>query len=238
MEMIRRRRRIGEMLLRGISNQDEMASAFDVDAKTIKKDVQYIHEKWLSEGVDDLDTRRRIRVKQLDSLMTLAINAFERSKKPKRESYIEQRPCDNPKCRSGLVQTDSGQTECGRCHGQEWYTVEREKVSQSGGDPAYLAVARAAVVEAARIEGVYPAIASAMRRTVESALVNANGEHVGTMREMTEELTYEAPYEVIVKAMAALEDCRVHASLPAPVEDMPPPVDHKALPRKRKRQKE
>lgn len=242
LDMLRRRRRVGEMMLRGISSQEEIAAAFDVDAKTITKDMQAIKETWLSEGIDDLATRARVRVKQLDGVLALAINAFDRSRKPKREMSLEQRPCDNPKCRNGLVKTvdedghPTGQTECGRCNGKEWYTVEKEKVTQTSGDPAYLMVAKAVIVESARIEGVYPVVTSALRKTVEASLTGVNGQDAMLLRQTTEELTFEAPYDVVVRAMAALEDCRVHALLAAPVADMPPAVDHAALPKKKERE--
>lgn len=242
MDMLRRRRRVGEMMLRGISSQADISAAFDVDAKTIAKDMRAIKEMWLSEGIDDLATRARVRVRQLDGILALAINAFDRSRKPKREISLEQRICDNPRCRNGLVKTTdgdghfTGQTECGRCNGREWYTVERERITQTAGDPAYLMVAKAVIVESARIEGVYPVVASALRKTVEASLTGVNGSDAMMLRQTTEELTFEAPYDVVVRAMAALEDCRVHALLTGPVADMPPAVDRAALPRKKERE--
>ena len=79
MQRLARLTKVEKMLLRGVTNQSEIASAFGVSNYTICMDVKQIEKKW-REDSPEAKAQRVKRVKQLESIVLAAANSFELSR--------------------------------------------------------------------------------------------------------------------------------------------------------------
>lgn len=149
-----RRQRVERMLLRGITNQRDIAAAMGVTEKTIFYDVKAIQEQWYTP--EKAAERRTRRIKQLEAIMQEAYNAYDRSKKNAEEESIITRPCRT--CGGMEVEGDdqgNAPPPCPTCGGEG---VVREVITRAKGrtgDPAYLDLIKNCVKEIARLEGLY-----------------------------------------------------------------------------------
>ena len=96
MERLVRLGKVEKMLLRGITNQAEIARAFGVSNYTICMDVKKIEKKWREDSPEAKQQRVK-RVKQLESILLAAANSWEISRsgdgeerKPGDVCYLEQ----------------------------------------------------------------------------------------------------------------------------------------------------
>lgn len=71
--------KIEKMLLRGVTNQSEIASAFGMTQAQISYDVRDIEAKWKKDSPEAED-RRKKRVRQLESVYMTAANSYELSR--------------------------------------------------------------------------------------------------------------------------------------------------------------
>lgn len=206
-EKERRIRRIEEMLLRGITSYEEMASAFGVESSIIASEVKDIRARWRQSAGENTEELRALRVKQVEKLAQLALNSYDRSRMDSEEFTITEKICDNCSGK-GLIRTEGvGNSECASCGGLGKNVVETTRIKGQPGDPAWLRVAKECIVEAARMEGSYPTPASAIRRTVQSENID------GEIRTQVDEIYYHGPVELILKAKSTLDDLRYQATI-------------------------
>ena len=66
--------RLEKHILRGTSNQYELAAAFGVSQPSISGWIKELHRRWKKESPEDTTTQRLIRVKQLDAIAVMALN--------------------------------------------------------------------------------------------------------------------------------------------------------------------
>ena len=71
--------RLEKHLLRGVTNKSELAAAFGVTIPVIAAWMREVYERWKEEAITDVDQSRVIRVRQLDAIACLALNAFDRA---------------------------------------------------------------------------------------------------------------------------------------------------------------
>lgn len=212
MECFRRRLAIEKSLLRGLSNRAELAIIHGVTPSVISRDITFIKKNWLLTVPEAAQEKVACRTKQLEYILQLCISSYEASKKSKRETTTSEKACDAAGCRRGMVLDPEAkqQVQCERCGGTGRVLVETTRVVGQAGDSTFLSVAKACIVECARLEGIHPTVVSGVRRTAERELIGPNGI---TIREKIEEMYHEAPFEMIVKAKAALDDVRVQVQL-------------------------
>lgn len=203
-EQQRRQLRVEELLLRGCTSITQMAAAFGVTFDTITADIREIRELWVRNNPIETKDRADLRIRQIEHIHQLALASYERSRKDREERTYAEKRCDNPKCTEGVIKGQHGEPnqECPRCLGEGKIISETRKITGSPGDPAFLTVAKACVIECARIEGLYPAISSTLLRTVKQSGVD------GEILEETQELYLEAPNEQIITVMGMLEKLR------------------------------
>src|SRR5262249_42585794 len=113
-----------------------------------------------------------------------------------------EKACEN--CHDGIVYDEKTKKNlvCPQCDGDGKIVTETRKVSGKPGDSEFLNVAKAAFIECGRIEGIYPATGSVFKKTVERSTVD------GEIRERVDELYIEAPYELVLRAKASLDELR------------------------------
>jgi hypothetical protein len=149
--------RIEKMLLRGITSVEDMAAALSVNSGRIRKAIKIIHVRWQETESDDATVERRLRVRQLDGVVQMAINAFEKSTVEMKEVIVSKRRCYQCKGQGTyLPRNGVKKLVCSNCGG-EGHTEDRiEKTRGLAGDPAFLNIAKSAISEAAKLQGLYP----------------------------------------------------------------------------------
>ena len=183
--------RLEKHLLRGMSNQHELAAAFGVTQQCVCEWIKIIYLRWKDAGPHTPEEARTLRVKQLDSLAVMAINEFERSSIPKKvcsaclgEGETEDKPGEVLKCKN--------------CGGSG--VLARGKV----GDAIFLGVAKTCIEAAAKLEGIYPETLRISKTILEEGRMVG-----GEFQRRVEEIYFEAPVDTIIKAKAVLDQLRL-----------------------------
>ncbi len=109
------------------------------------------------------------------------------------------RPC--PTCQGSGAKLDV--PICGVCRGTGKHTVQTVQIRQQSGDAAYLNAARAAYVEAAKIEGLYP-VNHRISKTILTETQTVGGEIHRTATEMFVET--ELPHETVIRGLALIDE--------------------------------
>jgi hypothetical protein len=137
----------------------------------------------------------------LDHLAATASLEFERSRAISEERVITEKIC--PECDGKKKETVKvGETvKCAVCKGTGVVVHESLKTKGSPGDPAFLTVAKACIVEAAKLEGLGPATGR-FGKTVFEETQKVGGE---LHRTITQEF-YHAPVDLIIRARATLHE--------------------------------
>lgn len=197
----RRRQRVEEMLLHGMTNPRQMSVALGVHPNTISKDVKLIRSSWLNKNQEQAQAKAAVRIKQLEAVMMAAWASYERSRQD--EIEITERYCDNG-CNHGLIKdkVSGKQIECPKCKGDGY--VQTKKIRGQAGDCSFLLAIKACIVEISRIEGIYPAVASSIKRDIERAMLPD-----GTIMERIEESYSLAPDDMIINFMVELDNIRM-----------------------------
>lgn len=200
-ERERRLDRIEQMMLRGIKNQAAMARAFGISECMLSKDVALIRKRWGNRDPDERELQRREHIVQIEDILRLSLNAFDRSRKDIEEFSISIRPCDNCNGAGRVTNRATGVEEmCRLCGGKGKSVTEVTKVKETPGDPSFLKLAKECVVEVARMQGVYPdGKIGVLSRITETEGIGGN------IREKTEELYLTAPTDTLIEAMAAID---------------------------------
>lgn len=157
-EIIGRRRmqRCEDLLLQGMTNQSQIAIALGCTQANVSIIFKKIRETWLKQDVKSAGARRREYVRRFHNAAYEAFKAWERSKQSTEEITTDYRKVKCPVCKgSGMTnETDW----CEECNGDGTKTVEHvtRKIRGQAGDAAHLRVFKEMLVEAAKIECVYP----------------------------------------------------------------------------------
>ena len=213
LEAEKRRRRVEEMILHGVSNRSQMAAAFGVSPDTIENDIIFIRANWLEQNKATAQENAAKRILQLEHIAHLALLSFERSRQDKTERTIVEKACDNPLCKEGIIMDNiSGKnSECPRCLGTCKVSVETVKVSGQAGDSSFLNAAKACVSECARIEGVYPNHTNILQKFTKTETKIHESEDGQKIVQTIQELYVQAPDDEVVNALAMLERLRESA---------------------------
>jgi DnaJ-class molecular chaperone len=198
--------RLENKLLKGVTNQAELAAAFGKPTRVIARDIAVVRKRWVEHAPTNTEEARVTRIRQLESLAVKSLDSFERSRQNSEETIYAQRPCIG--CRgTGSVpgETDDAPDEtCPECKGQQFITVETRKVKGQAGDPAFLRMAKEAITEAAKIEGVNGNATLTMKQMRQAAEALPDG----TLKTEALELTLEAPIDMLIRAKAIIEEIR------------------------------
>lgn len=194
-------RRIEEMMLKGVTNQHEIASAFNVSQPTVSQWMKMIMDRW---GLQETGTKeqRLLRIRQLEHIIHLAHTEFMRSKKDKEEFRISERECRA--CRgSGLDEIMPDQWEdCRECDGRGKLKTQTIIVKDNTGDVQYLRVAKECIIEAAKLSGLSNTMIMGANILKESQGVG------GEIERRLETMFIEAPADALVKCIAAVDELR------------------------------
>jgi len=154
--VMKRRNRIREMLLRGVSNQQEIAAAFGVSQPLVSKDIKAIMEEWREEEKGKGIQKRDKRIKQLEMAAKEAFDSWIKSKESKEEVSTTYTPKKCTTCYGKGKIKDTGDT-CSKCNGSGEIVEEivRRSVSGSPGDPSFLRTFNDCIKEMAKLEGLY-----------------------------------------------------------------------------------
>lgn len=152
-----RRNRIRQDILRGETHVRTLAGKYDVSIATIRKDMEHVYSKWAQADAQMYKSdqqRRQTRVQQLTSVLTKAVESFERSTEDKEKIVVHK---VNKKCTvcngRGINKKEEG---CEACEAKGRITVVSETVESTGqaGDPSFLNVVRNCVKDIAQLEGL------------------------------------------------------------------------------------
>lgn len=202
-EQQQRRQRIERAMLRGMSNLSDLAAAHGVTVSCAAKDVKAIQKQWAAGRymTAEQEGRAAEMVARLNHVIVEAYNSWERSCK---------KFCG---CNHGMVRDKESGTlsECPRCLGREWLDVP--------GDVAYLNAIRATLVEIGRIGGVYPGVASVLRREINQTMPDGS-----QARTVVNEIYQELPLDMILRCRGELHKVELAAEAikrgkPIPVFD-------------------
>ena len=204
--------RLEKLMLNGITNLTELAAAFGLSRPTLKTMVEEVERTWLENERHDAVLEREFRCKQLEQLVQKALNSYERSRQDSEEisyTFAICGVCDG----SGDIKKDGVTQDCVTCGGDGKIRVESVKIKGQAGDASFLRVAKDCIVECARIKGLYPDGRSsvAIRK-----LISSSQEVGGAIQSKIEELYVDAPAEVLIKAMASLDELREKMGDPVP----------------------
>lgn len=100
--------------------------------------------------------------------------------------------------------------ECKECGGRGRIVIETTKTKGQAGDPAFLNVAKACFMDAAKLEGLVTPEQGLRSRTITQETRTLLAGHAGGQEviQRVEEVYYEAPEDLIIRSMAALDEIR------------------------------
>lgn len=196
-ETQRKKNRLEELILKGNTNQIQLAAALNVSNTTISTWIKDIRKDWKEREIVNLDEQRRFRIKQLEHVSTLAFNGFDRSRKSKEEISLVEEIC--PRCDGKGSYTRNELTEpCMVCSETGRVVKEKISVKQSPGDPAFLKIAIETIREIGKIEGVYPV------RENNKLLLSATKVN-GEVRERIAAIYSDVPDDLLAEALATID---------------------------------
>ena len=194
----KRRLKVEEFMMRGLSDLHAIAARLGVSHVTIYQDQRWIREYWLKRDIKTSRIRQTYRIKQLEFAAYESITAWERSKQNAEEITTEYIPRACPDCKGnpGMKDGVEGATEwCMTCDGNGKILTERmtKRVKGKSGDPAHMANYQSAIREIAKIEGHYPTVLRPKK------LVNNQELHIHQGIDLS-----KAPPELILRAREAM----------------------------------
>jgi hypothetical protein len=200
--------RLEHKMLRGVTSRHDLAAAFGKSIATIEDDMAIVRRRWLRNSPTDVEAAKIARIRQFENLAMLAIESYQRSRQDAEEVTVTERPC-LPCSATGKVKKKGadGKEEmatCLECGGKGATVVETRRMKGQAGDAGFLRTARDCFVEAAKIEGVIVSSSLTMRNLTQTI----NGLPDGQVKMEAQELTLEAPIDVLLRSMAVLEEIR------------------------------
>jgi len=200
---LKRQDSIREKVLRGFTNQYQLANAYQVTQKTISQDLSTIYNQMVEESLDDHKVLKAFRIKQFEQIKILALQEFEKSKEDSEEIVTVKKKCTN--CYGlGKVEDKPGIFDrCGTCKGKRIISNDETiRVKGQTGDPAYLRVIKECQTEIARIEGLYPRNVTSRKLELEAEMVG------GKIHAKVSELYIEADGDLIIRCVATLDELK------------------------------
>ena len=208
-------------MLDGITSVPALMIRFGMTAPRIKKMMVKVRRLWETQTDLDIERRRSLRLRQLENVLRKANNAFEASKILKPIITTENVYCEAcvegyHKCR---VCNGEGRDEylprkfkiCQRCNGEKRVQCrlcdggiyEKEVITriEGPGDPSFLKLAAATIVDIAKHEGSGPTTGTATLRSIQ------------TSDDTTERLTQEIEVTVddpamLLRAMGVINELK------------------------------
>lgn len=108
---------VEDYILRGVSDESQIAAALGVPVSKIGYYLKKIRERWRQSAFSELDDKRHLRVNQMMDVAKKALNSFEVSKRDAAEYTVQEKCCTN--C-SGSGKDPKKKTEvipCEACNG-------------------------------------------------------------------------------------------------------------------------
>jgi len=150
--------KIEGMLLRGITSPNTIAAAFDVSHTQIWKDIKLIQAMWAESQDGSRKATRNKRIRQLESVLHMALTEFDKSRNSKSETTTVQRKTICRSCNGrGTIRVDGDDANpCPACETRGWQIEEITTEKRSGvtGDQSYLNTARACINDISKLEGL------------------------------------------------------------------------------------
>lgn len=212
-EARKRRQRVRDYLLRGITSCAEISVALGIRQETIANDLHFIFESWMTQDIRATRKKRAYRVKQLEFAAHKAILSFERSRQDQEEYQTVATPVPCPECRGTGSVGPEGEEWCSTCDGsgRVLNEVVTHRVKGQAGDSSFLRTYIDSIKEIAKLEVLYPRT-SAKPVRVEGKVLHA---HVHGGIDFSK-----------VSAEAILEAKRAHARLLGTANGEASPVDN------------
>lgn len=197
--------RLEQRMLRGVTNQHELAAAFGKPVTVLARDMMDVRDRWLAHSPKNAEHAKITRIRQLEHLGILALDSYQRSRQDVEEITTQDRGCTN--CiGTGKVAPDpskpNAETKCPECAGRGVVSVETRKIKGQAGDASFLKMAKEAFIEAAKIEGVISTSTLSLKNLSATAAQLGDSE----LKLEATEITLEAPLEVLLRAKALLEE--------------------------------
>ncbi len=150
--------KIEGMLLRGITSPNTIAAAFNVSHTQIWKDIKLIQAMWAESQDQSRKVTRNKRIRQLESVLHMALTEFDKSRNSKSETTTVQRKTICRSCNGrGTIRVDGDDSNpCPACETKGWQIEEITTEKRSGvtGDQSYLNTARACINDISKLEGL------------------------------------------------------------------------------------
>ena len=198
---LQRQDSLREKILRGVTNQNQLAVAYGVTQKTISLDMRDIYEQIKSESLKDFETEKAFRIKQFTYLGILALNEYDKSKQDIEEKALVTKSCTNCFGQKQIEDNPGIFTECGTCKGTgKIKSEETIRIKQQTGDPAYLRIFHEVTKEISRIQGIYPR--NSYKRQLEMEAESVGGK----ISLKVKELFLEAPADLLINAVSILDE--------------------------------
>ena len=174
-ERQKRRERVKDFVLRGVTNLNQISAALGVGYQAIKNDVEFILENWVR---DSIKTSRRKAAKLQEMWLFSAhesITAWERSKQQAETVTIDYLKRKCPDCKGTGFQQDQ-ETWCESCKGDGTITSERinRRVTGQSGAPAHMANYQKALENVGKLSGVYSKETKVQNKSTLQVQINDN----------------------------------------------------------------
>lgn len=187
----KRVQRIEKLLLQGVTNQSQIASALGCTQPSISRYVKEIQDRWKNQASEDTAHLKAQRIRQLETVMGMAFKSFEISQQNKIETTTKTETCGD--CIDGEIKRiGKGTKECPRCQGTGKIVSESQKQVGQAGDAKYLSLIKDLIVELSKLEGHYPSNGKITALTKER--------FEGEIGERLEEFSIELPMEDLITA--------------------------------------
>lgn len=202
--------RIEELITRGVTNQQQIATAMNVSQPTVSRAIKILQKQMVLRDRTSLDTKRSFRVQQLGKILQIAIEAFDRSIENETEVTTQSRLCRVCEATGNVSNEKDDRVKCSECAGTGEITITTHKSKRKSGDSSFLKVCVDCVREIGRMEGSYvdksSAVASVRRLIAESKETN------GVIEKRVEELYIDVPVDLILRAKQTIDELRESGS--------------------------
>ena len=198
--MIAKRNRLiqtEDLLLAGVTSPRKIAAEIGCGVSTARDYIRTIELRWKKDDPKNSARKRQKRVRQLEKLMSTAIDSFKESQG---ETIVRTVAEKTEKCRAckgrGEKEEDGLMYTCDLCEGEGSvsHTEETQRIEQNAGDATYLRLAKECIGEINRLEGT--TIQRVEKKTTETKELKAT---VVQERRLT-----NVPADDIIEAMTAV----------------------------------
>lgn len=189
------------LMATGETNQYVIAEKVGCSQPNVRTLMQAIRKENVREDNSTVKEKRATRIRQLAHIHRLALTKFADSCKEEVEVSTTIMKCGI--C-SGVGKVNN--EKCLDCDGSGKSEIIKTKITQKSGDSSYIRIAVDCVKESGKLEGSY------MNPTTEKAtikrLLKESKMVGGELQERVEEIYFEAPLELILKAKATIDELK------------------------------